>query len=117
MPYFVIERDPSRFPFGAATSVRADAVDPSDPMVVRLSRGGQTCFRAPASDVIRVTEHPSHLEAEEHLKKLRRWRSGGRLHVHEATGTTRAPRKRSAGETAGGSAVPAEGLTFRIEET
>jgi len=120
MPYYVVQRDPARFPFGSLTSVQADGFDDgSETGVMRFSKDERTCFEAPADDVLSVTEFEHQLQAEEHMKKLRRWRSGrSTVHVQESGGVAAAPKRRgAAARPHKGGAVPAEGITFKINET
>ncbi len=78
-------------------------------------RDGRIIHQLPAAYVLRVEEHPDQRSASEAVAGARRARAGGTtIHTHEAAAPA-APRRRRGGGGAP-TAIPAEGLSIRIDE-
>lgn len=81
--------------------------------VCRFFRDDTVVRQLPSSDLLRVEAHDTGKQAQDALRAFRRSRAGGAtIHVEEA-----APAKPRRHERSGAPvAVPAEGITFRVEE-
>jgi hypothetical protein len=93
-------------------ALRADRWAESDG-VCRFFRDDALVHQVPAAELLRVEPHDSDKAAQDALSEFRRARAGGAtVNVEEA-----APGKPRARERGGAAvAVPAEGISFRVEE-
>lgn len=111
MPHFAVLLHAAAAPMTSFVLVADDHVEAAG--VVTFRRDGRVVHQVPAAWVARVENHPDDRGAQDAIRAYRAARVGGAtIHVEESASA--APRRRGRGGAP--TAVPAEGISVRIDE-